>query len=37
LLVSAKHLAAAQRAVAELPPTTIEPLDANIPKNWWQH
>ncbi len=37
LLVSEKHLAAARQAVAELPATTIEPLDASIPRHWWKN
>jgi hypothetical protein len=25
-----------KKAAADLPPTTIDPLDANIPRRWWQ-
>lgn len=34
LLASTKHAAFLQEQVAELPPTTIQPLDAAIPKAW---
>jgi hypothetical protein len=34
LLASKKHAALLQKVVAELPPTTIEPLDAAIPSAW---
>jgi len=35
LLALEKHAARLRQVVAELPPTTINPLDANIPAKWW--
>lgn len=35
LLALEKHAAKLKQAVAELPPTTINPLDATIPERWW--
>jgi hypothetical protein len=35
LLVKEKHAAKLRRVAAELPPTTINPLDAAIPARWW--
>jgi hypothetical protein len=34
LLASKKHAVVLQKAAAEIPPTTIEPLDATIPSRW---
>jgi len=35
LLASAKQFTALKQAAQELPPTTIEPLDARMPRHWW--
>lgn len=35
LLALQKHAGDLERAAATLPPTTIDPLDASIPDNWW--
>lgn len=35
LLALEKHAAKLRQVVAELPPTTINPLDAAIPEQWW--
>jgi hypothetical protein len=35
LMALQKHADQLLRTVAELPPTTIDPLDASIPDNWW--
>jgi len=35
LLTLEKHAAKLRQVAAELPPTTIDPLDANIPAGWW--
>jgi len=34
LLALQKHAAQLQRVAAELPPTTINPVDASIPYGW---
>ncbi|MEO5802471.1 MAG: hypothetical protein ABIR24_03010, partial [Verrucomicrobiota bacterium] len=36
LFTTRKHLAQLRQTAAELPPTTIEPLDPNIPKGFWR-
>lgn len=35
LLANAKQFPALKQAAENLPPTTIEPLDAQIPQHWW--
>jgi len=35
LLALEKHAPKLRQVVAELPPTTINPLDASIPEKWW--
>jgi hypothetical protein len=35
LMALQKHADQLQRAAAELPPTTINPVDAGIPDGWW--
>jgi hypothetical protein len=35
LMALQKHAGQLQRAAAELPPTTINPVDASIPDGWW--
>lgn len=35
LLALQKHAARLQQVAAELPPTTINPVDASIPAGWW--
>jgi hypothetical protein len=35
LLALEKHAAHLKQVVSELPPTTINPLDASIPDKWW--
>lgn len=35
LLTNAKQFPALKQAADNLPPTTIEPLDAQIPQHWW--
>ena len=35
LMALQKHAAQLQRVAAELPPTTVNPVDASIPDGWW--
>ena len=35
LMALQKHAGQLQRVAAELPPTTINPVDASIPDGWW--
>ena len=35
LFTTSKHLAQLRKVATELPPTTIEPLDPDIPKRFW--
>jgi hypothetical protein len=36
LMALEKHASKLRQAAAQLPPTTIDPLDARIPEKWWQ-